>query len=95
MKTLKLFNGGDWNYQGGHLYVAAFSQNDACTLANEAYRKIHNMPDRLDYNWISIGYFRTYWNSGHWGICMNNVTPERGVWWSQNYGNTEQPERII
>jgi hypothetical protein len=29
-KKLKIWNGGDWDHEGGHLYVAAYSVKDAC-----------------------------------------------------------------
>ena len=81
MKTLKTWNGQDWQSKGGHLYVAAYSLADAVRLVNEAYRKISGCEDRLDINNNpSIGFARTMWSPNCWGNAMNGITPERGVW---------------
>ena len=93
MKKLKIFNGSDWNYQGGHIYVAGYSQQDAVNLINEAYRKVHNFIDRPDICPIKLGYFREYFSKDCWGNSMKGITPKRGVWHTK--AQWDKPERII
>ena len=97
MKTLKLYNGGDWRHRGGHLYIAAYSLADAVRLSNEAYRKFKGYEDHPDINYTSNDYARKYWNKGCWGIYMDGITPERGVWHGKEKagGFAEKPVRII
>lgn len=95
VKKIKIWNGRDWDCRG-HLYVGAYSQKDAVAIANEAYRKIKGLEDRPDINPISLSEVRDYWSPGCWGISMDGVTPERGVWWSkQRTFGEEKPVRII
>lgn len=92
MKTLKLYNGGDWKSEGGHLYVAAYSQKDCCDLVNEAYRKIQGYQNRPDIVCLTLSSMRIYWASGCWGAGMNGVPVERGVWWLKAWN--AKPEKI-
>lgn len=98
MRKLKIFNGRDWDCRGGHLYIAAYSIQDAADLANEAYRKLNGYTDRPDITPTSAGEIRTYWSKGCWGNAMDGITPERGVWWvKKSYGPdaSGKPERLI
>ena len=97
MKKLKIWNGGDWDSKGGHLYVAAYSQKDAADLASEAYRKVRGYTDRPDLKMIGISEIRTYWSPNCWGNAMDGITPERGVWWAKGdkFGRCGKPERIL
>jgi hypothetical protein len=93
---LKMYNGGDWGHQGGHLYVAATSVKDACNLVNEAYRKLKGYVDRPDIKILNLSYFNKYWVTGCWGKSMDGVVPERGVWWTpQSYGPERESVRRI
>ena len=96
-RKLKLFNGGDWACRGGHLYVCAYSQQDAVDLANQAYRKIKGYEDRPDICPFTIGHVRVYWAKGCWGNPMAGIVPERGVWWrKQAYGpDRTDPVRVM
>lgn len=92
MKTLKLWNGGDWKARHGHLYVAAYSVKEACELCREAYRKVR--PDAPeDYYPITTHELNVYFNKGCWGNPMDGVTPERGVWWSKELN--DPPIRLV
>lgn len=94
MKTrkIKLFNGGDWDHKGGHLYVGAWSIKDAVDLINQACRKIKNYDGSFTAHEIQV-----YWSKGCWGTSMTGVVPERGVWWAREIGggHAGKPERII
>ena len=97
MKKLKLFNGGDWDHRGGHLYVAAHSWQDVSDLISEAYCKVQGREKCLDIRLMPVHYLRVYWSKDCWGNAMDGITPERGVWWgkSNGRGNSEKVERII
>lgn len=83
MRKLKIFNGGDWDHQGGHLFVAAHSLQDASNLISEAYRKIRGLQDRTDIRIMPVNFLRVYWAKDCWGNAMDGITPERGVWWGE------------
>jgi hypothetical protein len=74
-KKLKVWNGGDWGHRGGHIFICAYSWQDAVDLANEACKKVQGHGGSF-----TLGYARTYWHAGCWGNSMDGVTPERGVW---------------
>jgi len=98
MRKLKLFNGRDWDCRGGHLYVAAYSEKDACDLSNEAYRRLKGYTDRPDIKATTLNEVRNYWSKGCWGDRMIGITPERGLWWvEQNYGSKSSgaPRRLV
>lgn len=93
-----MFNGSDWECRGGHLYVAGYSLADAVRLVNEAYRRLNGHTDRPDINPISEHFARVYWNKGCWGVKMDGIVPERGVWWmEQDFGpkSGEAPRRLV
>ena len=99
MKKLKIWNGGDWDHRGGHVFVCAHSVKDAAELICEAYKKIKGYVDRPDIKIVSEGEIRTYYSAGCWGNSMEGVVPERGVWWikSNGYGRPVdgKPERVL
>ena len=68
MKTrkLKLWNGGYMGRQ--HVYVCAYSQNDAIELFHELQMS------------VTLTEIRTYWSAGAWGHLMTGIPHERGVW---------------
>ena len=93
MKKLRLYNGGDWDHRGGHLYIAAYSVKDAVAITNEAHGKVRKNPHGMTEYW-----FNTYFYKGAWGRRMDGIVPERGVWWvRQDYGPgcKEKPERLL
>ena len=92
MKKLKIWNGRTNNCKG-HLYVAAFSQKDACDLVNEAYRKEKGYVDRSDIAPYSLNEVRNYWHPNCWGTAMDGITPERGVWLVDD--GSKVPRRVI
>jgi hypothetical protein len=95
-KKLKLFNGGDNYFKSsfndlGHLYVAAYSQQDAVNLINQTYRKLKKLEDRLDVNPCGLSEIRNYYSKNCWGNAMDGVTPERGIWRvSEREGNSSR-----
>ena len=97
MKALKLFNGGDWDHRGGHLFIAAHSVKDCVDLVNSAYRKLKGYEDRLDIKICSVNEVNKYYHKDCWGNSMDNVTPDRGVWWAKDNGAGRhgKPERVI
>ena len=97
MKALKLWNGGDWDGNGGHLFIAAHSVKDCVELVNLAYRKLNGYESRTDIRVCSMNEVNTYYHKGCWGDGMDNVIPECGVWWakSNGFGGHGKPERVI
>lgn len=91
-KPLQLWNGrwfgGDSTSRSvkteGYVYAAAYSRADLIRLIVE----IMGYEPRG-----SISEIRDYWNHGHWGIAMNGITPERGVWYTDQIQRT--PRRLI
>lgn len=87
---LLIANGrGDYGYKGldGHLYVCAASKADAVRLLSQA-----------GHVRMSLGDFNTYWSHGCWGISMEGVTQERGVWFTpknQEHDSKFKPIRIL
>lgn len=70
-KKLQLFNGWD-RARGGHLYVAAATEQEAVELVNTSCSKHKGCRVTLDY-------FKAYWPRG-WGTAMDGITPRTGVW---------------
>lgn len=99
MKTLKLWNGRGFDCRHTHLYVAAYSVADAVRVANEAFRKLNGYEDRPDMSRVTAHEVRVYWSEGCWGNAMDGITPERGVWQTNNeFGRTAEerkPVRLI
>ena len=95
-KQLKIWNGGDWEHSGGHVWVAAYSRAEVSRLVSEAYSKIHNRSNQ-DFNYVTVNEIKDYYTEGCWGDAMNGIEPERGVWWAKaNVGGVHgKPERII
>ena len=95
MKKLKLWNGRDWDCRGGHLYVAAHSVRDAVDLANEAYRRKKGLTDRPDITAVTAHEVKIYWHKDCWGNAMEGITPERGVWRTEQSYGKEKPEKLV
>jgi hypothetical protein len=72
---LKLFNGRPYGvlpqeeWDNSHIYVAAYSSEDARRVCVEAGL---NDPGRHE--------IRLYWNKGAWGNSMDGIPVERGIW---------------
>ena len=106
MKTLKLFNGGDWTFSGGHLYIGAYSVTDAARLMEKARQKIRGATTDAELSPETEKFFvnrnvrliKTYFNEGCWGKTMAGITPERGVWYAPRVAggfHDEKAERVI
>lgn len=96
MKQLKVFNGRDWECEGGHLFVCATSIADCARLASAAYRKLNCLDDKLDLERTTVREVGKYWSKGVWGNDMEKLVPlakrERGVWWTpQLWGPRQKP----
>ena len=82
------FKGGDprWSAlthnQQPHAYVAARSRADARRVIEEYCGKLP-----------ADAYLRDYWSEGAWGIWMEGVLPERGLW--LQFDPTGKPERVV
>jgi len=89
-KKLRLFNGrGDYGYNGldGHLYVCATSKAEAVRLLKQA-----------GYSTITMREFDEYWSKGAWGVYMEGITPEIGVWFIPKEHEGEKgytPKRLL
>lgn len=99
-RVLKVFNGRDWDCQGGHLFVCATSIRDCAALASAAYRRVKGLEARADVEATTVGEISQYWSKGFWGNDMERLVPEgkreRGVWWTPCYmGARSKPIRRI
>jgi hypothetical protein len=99
-KPLILFNGGDWNHSGGHLFIAAHSISDAARLMELARIKVKNLKCGSDTFLVNrnIREIREYFSKGVWGQTMQGITPERGVWHAKEVGggwHADKAERIL
>lgn len=87
MKTLKIWNGRGYHARGDHIYIAAYSRADAARLYCEGEAKVRGItrPDFIDKR--SLGQanreIKEYFADGCWGIHMDGITPERGLWYSE------------
>jgi hypothetical protein len=94
--TLKIWNGNvqsmvpyeeakrhGISYNGyAHGYGCARSRADLCRMI-------------IEWSGGSRGldaYIRDYWSEGAWGIAMDGIAPERGLWVQYGYG--AQPQRV-
>jgi hypothetical protein len=71
---LLIANGrGDYGYKGldGRLFVCAASKADAVRLLVQAGHERMNARE-----------FNEYWSKGCWGVSMEGVARERGVWFT-------------
>lgn len=89
-KTLKLWNGRRWDCRG-QLYIAAYSRAHAVRLVNEAALKLGKHARCTDNE------AREYWSVGCWGTTMAGITPEVGVWMTEDdgYGHGGPVRRIL
>jgi hypothetical protein len=85
MKKLRIWNGRNYNYPYGHMYIAAYSVEDAVRLLTE----LHGHEPRGIRAEI-----RNYWSPNCWGIVMDGITPERGIWVTDK-DNDMKPKRLI
>lgn len=89
-KPLLIANGrGDYGYSGldGHLWVCAKNKAHAVRLLIEA-----------GYKTMTIGEFNMYWSKGAWGITMDGVEQEIGVWFVPKEHEHERgykPKRLL
>lgn len=85
-RKLKLFN-GRWK-NGGSVFVAAYSIDDAVRLGQQAVAATPG--------WWSVTRYEVakYWSKGTWGRSMEEITPERGVWIKPKEYDA-QPERVV
>ena len=86
-KQLKTWNGRDWQCTG-HVYVCAYSVKDAIVLMDAASLKLYGCVHRT-----SVAEIKNYWSKGCWGIAMDGIAQERGVWRTNGYDN--EPERLV
>lgn len=88
MSKLIVANGrGNYSTLDGHLYVCAKSKAHAVRLLVQAGHI--NM---------TIREFNEYWNKDAWGVVMNEVTPEVGVWFvpeNEQFSKSCRPRRLL
>jgi hypothetical protein len=76
-RVLKIWNGRcTENLRGTHLFLAAYSQADACRMLSELYPRLN--PSQWNRE------MTIYFNKNCWGNTMEGITPERGVWLQEN-----------
>lgn len=93
-KALKLWNGragrvsrliGVDSYRSCHMFVAAYSMADALRMLDEL------MDGRSD---VTAHEIKEYWSANAWGIHMDGITPERGIWLRNESGANTKPVRV-
>lgn len=70
-------------YRGAHVYAAAFSRADLRRLIVEYCGRDPGVTE-----------LRDYWNCGSWGIHMEGITAERGIWLRKDEPGAK-PVRLI
>ena len=75
-KKLKIWNGRG-HIPNQHLYVCAYTKKHLIEIVNEALNKSLGT---TDYKYISMHEVNTYWSAGCWGVKMDGIEPEVGVW---------------
>lgn len=88
MKSLKIWNGrGHGKYNNGYIYVAAYSNKQACELVGKACEC---------YGPISANELTNYYHKGAWGNDMDGIVPtEPCVYVQEKRFGTDKPKRII
>jgi hypothetical protein len=86
-RKLRIWNGrGDYAQFDGRFFVCATTKKRAVELLKQA-----------GHRWINMKEFTTYYSEA-WGVRMEGVTPEEGVWFLSNdedhYGK-EVPKRLL
>lgn len=93
---LKIWNGRGPKCRGEHFFVAAKNRTDAAKLVAKAANIFCGCPER-EIDARDIGQYtreiRDYYSEGCWGIKMEGITPERGVWLT--VGHNDTPKRLI
>ena len=92
MKTLQIFNGRGHEYvdksgnrvQTEHVYICAWSKADAVRVMHEA-----------GFNRFTSAELNSYYSHGCWGLRMDGITPERGVWAVPFRQYMAKPVRIL
>jgi hypothetical protein len=89
-RALKIWNGrGDHRQLDGHLYVCASTKKEVAELVTQAgyYPK------------MTMRELSTYWTKGCWGLAMEGITPEKGVWFvskeDENAIPRVKPRRLL
>jgi hypothetical protein len=72
-KTIKIWNGTDFNNRGGRIYIAAYTLKQAIEMVNKAFGK----NERSGYTYAIA---KRYWVENCWGNPMNGILPAVGVW---------------
>lgn len=80
MKKLKLWNIGD--LQNGRYYIGAHSMAHAARLLEAAGRK-----------GFTYSYFREYASPNCWGLGMEHITPDVGVWYLKT--GEKEPTKLV
>lgn len=85
-KKLKLYN-GRWGRNGlDRAYVAAYSKTDCLRVVADLYGERR----------LTLSELNVYWSAGSWGVNMDGITPERGMWIKKrdDHPDDYQPVRI-
>lgn len=88
-KKLKIWNGsGHGKYGNKHIYVAAYSQNQAAQLVSKA---CYDGRDDL----VSVTEIRVYYSPNAWGKRMDDIIPHEPCVYVGPKFNDDKPIRII
>lgn len=90
-KTIEIFNGRGQTYRDDkgkyheteHIYIGANSKADAVRL----------MKDN-GFTMFTLNELNVYFAKGCWGNRMEGITPERGIWYTEN-SPEEKPKRLV
>lgn len=86
---LKIWNGrGDHRHMPGHFYACATTKKEVVELITQAGY----------YPRMTVKELNTYWADGCWGVAMEGITPEKGVWFvpkKEENNRNFVPQRLI
>ncbi len=84
-KHLKLFNGRWGNSNNQHIYIAAYSVNDAAGICAQLSGNTRGWTYEIN----------QYFSKGCWGRPMTEIIPERGAWIQKTYNGKPIKQKII
>jgi hypothetical protein len=97
LKSLKIWNGRGLSYRKrGDSKWDNIPSNGSANIYAAAYSRADLRRMLFEYSGVaaSNNEIRDYWNEGSWGLPMEGIAVERGLWLKNGYGD-EKPVRIF
>lgn len=96
-KVLKIWNGRGLSYRKRDDPAwDNISPNGSAKIFAAAYSRADLRRMLFEYSGVSASNneIRDYWSEGSWGLAMEGIEVERGLWLKDGYGD-EKPVRIF